>query len=115
MRTLILALGLVVVAALPVRAQTIAPAEIKAHVGQTVTVQAAVSDVHTGRAGVTFIDIGGAYPDNDFAAVIFASDRAKFPNAGDLKGKTVAISGQVVLYQNRPEIILKTADQLKAN
>ena len=79
------------------------------------TVQAAVSDVHIGRAGVTFIDIGGAYPDNAFAAVIFASDRAKFPNAGDLKGKTVAISGPVVLYQNRPEIILKTADQLKTN
>jgi hypothetical protein len=62
-----LALGLIV-AALPARAQTIAPAEIKAHVGQTVTVQAAVSDVHVGRAGVTFIDIGGAYPDNAFAA-----------------------------------------------
>ena len=114
MRTLILALGFVV-AALPARAQTIAPVDVKAHVGQTVTVQAAVSDVHTGRAGVTFIDIGGAYPDNAFAAVIFASDRAKFPNANDLKGKTVAISGEVVLYQNRPEIILKTADQLKAN
>jgi hypothetical protein len=105
MRTLILALGFIV-AALPVQAQTIAPAEVKAHVGQTVTVQAAVSDVHTGR---------GAYPDNAFAAVIFASDRAKFPNTGDLKGKTVAIGGEVVLYQNRPEIILKTADQLKAN
>jgi hypothetical protein len=81
-RTLILALGFIV-AALPARAQTTAPAEVKAHVGQTVTVQAAVSDVHTGRAGVTFIGIGGAYPDNDFAAVIFASDRAKFPHAND--------------------------------
>ncbi len=29
---------------------------------------------------MTFIDIGGAYPDNAFAAVIFASDRAKFPH-----------------------------------
>jgi len=114
MRTFILALGFMM-AALPARAQTIAPAEVKAHVGQTVTVEAAVSDVHTGRAGVIFIDIGGAYPDNEFAAVIFASDRAKFPNVGTLKGKTVAISGPVVLYQNRPEIILKTVDQLKAN
>lgn len=114
MRTLILALGFIVVA-LPASAQTIAPAEAKAHVGQTVTVEAAVSDVHTGRAGVIFIDVGGAYPDNEFAAVIFASDRAKFPNVGNLKGKTVAISGPVVLYQNRPEIILKTADQLKAD
>lgn len=114
MRTLILALGFVA-AALPARAQSIAPGEVKAHVGQTVTVQAAVSDVHTGRAGVTFIDLGGLYPDNEFAAVIFASDVAKFPDVKALKGKTVAISGPVVLYQNRPEIILKTADQLKAN
>src|ERR1700685_4717979 len=114
MRTLILALGFGV-AARPARAQTIAPVQVKAHVGQTVPVQAPVSDVHTGRAGVTFIDIGCAYPDNAFAAVIFASDRAKFPNAGDLKGKTVAISGAVGVYQNRPELILKTADQLKAN
>src|ERR1700689_5881312 len=114
MRTLVLALGFFG-AALPARAQAIPPAEIKAHVGQTVTVQAAVSDVHIGRAGVTFIDIGGAYSDNAFAVVIFASDRAKFPNDSDLKGKTMAISGEVVLYQNRPEIILKTADQLKAN
>src|SRR4029077_8755793 len=114
MRTLILALSFIV-AALPARAQTIAPAEIKAHVGQTVTVQAAVSDVHIGRAGVTFIDIGGGYPDDAFPSVISRSTRAKFPHAKDLKAKTVAIRGKVVLYQNRPEIILKTADQLKAN
>jgi hypothetical protein len=113
-RALILALGFVA-AALPARAQTIGPADVKAHVGQTVTVQAAVSDVHTGRGGVTFIDIGGLYPDNAFAAVIFVSDLAKFPSVKTLKGKTVAISGPVVLYQDRPEIILKAADQLKAD
>ena len=114
MRTLILALGLVA-SALPARAETIAPGEAKDHVGQTVTIEAPVSDVHIGRAGVTFLDLGGAYPDNALAAVVFASDRAKFPNLATLKGKTVAISGAVVLYQNRPEIILKTAEQLKAN
>jgi DNA/RNA endonuclease YhcR with UshA esterase domain len=121
MRTLILALGVLSVflsssllAAPRARAETIAPADAKAHVGQTVTVEAAVSDVHTGRSGVTFIDIGGRYPDNTFTAVIFAGDVAKFPNASALDGKTVAISGPVQLYQGRPEIILKSADQLKA-
>jgi DNA/RNA endonuclease YhcR with UshA esterase domain len=113
MRTLILALGLVS-AAMPARAETISPADVKAHAGQTVTVEAPVSDVHTGRSGVTFIEIGGRYPDNDFTAVIFASDATKFPNAGALDGKTVVISGPVQLYQGRPEIILKSADQLKA-
>ena len=114
MRTLMLALGFVL-AAMPARAETISPADVKAHAGQTVTVEAAVSDVHTGRSGVTFIDIvGGRYPDADFTAVIFASDATKFPNASALDGKTVVISGPVQLYQGRAEIILKSADQLKA-
>jgi DNA/RNA endonuclease YhcR with UshA esterase domain len=32
-----------------------------------------------------------------------------------LKGKTADISGPVQLYQGKPEIILNSADQLKAN
>ena len=114
MRTLILALGLAA-AALPAQAQTIGANDAKAHVGQTVTIQAAITDVRTLRSGMTFIDVGGSYPDNNFAAVIFAPDAAKFPNIGALKGKTVAISGPVQLYQGKPEIILKSAEQLKAN
>jgi hypothetical protein len=123
MRTLILALGLAA-AALPARAETavptdaktiIAPNDAKTHVGQTVTIHAAVEEVKIGRGGVTFLDMGGAFPDNVFAAVIFAGDLAKFPLAKTLKGKTVAISGPVQLYQGKPEIILKTADQLKAD
>jgi exonuclease VII large subunit len=113
MRTLILALGSIL-AVMPARAETISPADVKAHAGQTVTVEAAISDVHTGRSGATFINVGGRYPDNDFTAVIFAGDATKFPNAGALDGKTVIISGPVQLYQGRPEIILKSADQLKA-
>jgi DNA/RNA endonuclease YhcR with UshA esterase domain len=113
MRIFILAVGFIALA-LPARAQTIGLAEVKSHVGQQVTVEAAVSDVHTGRSGITFIDLGGRYPDNAFVAVIFADDAAKFPNATALEGKTVAISGPVQLYQGRPEIILKSADQLKA-
>jgi len=113
MRTLFLAVGFVL-AALPARAQTIGLAEVKTHVGQPVTVEAAVSDVHTGRSGVTFIDMGGRYPDNAFVAVIFAADAAKFPNLSALEGKTVNISGPVQLYQGKPEIVLKSADQVKA-
>ncbi len=102
-------------AALPARAQTIGPADVKAHVGQTVTVKAAVTDVRTLRSGMTFIDIGGRYPDNEFAAVIFAADAGKFSNLSALTGKSVDISGPVQLYQGKPEIILKAADQLRAN
>jgi DNA/RNA endonuclease YhcR with UshA esterase domain len=117
MRKLIAALCLAMAAA-PALAQnqtaTIAPTDARAHVGRTVTVEGAVSDVHTGRSGATFIDVGGRFPDSPFTAVIFASDRAQFPGAAALEGKTVDVNGAVQLYQGRPEIILKTADQLRA-
>jgi hypothetical protein len=64
-----LTLGLVVLAAPALaQTQTIAPADAKAHVGQTVTIEGPVGNVYTARSGMTFIDIGGRYPDNDFAA-----------------------------------------------
>jgi DNA/RNA endonuclease YhcR with UshA esterase domain len=116
MKTLVLsfcAFWLTVTAALAQTA-TVAPADAKAHVGQTVTVEGAVSDVHTVGTGVTFIDMGGRYPDNAFTAVIFAADAGKFPNVSALNGKTVAITGPVQLYKGTPEILLNDAAQLKA-
>jgi len=113
MKALIPALGFIVAAA-SARAQTIEPADVKTHVGQSVTVEGAVSSVHKAPSGVTFIDVGGRYPDNAFTAVIFADDAGKFPNVSALNGKTVDISGPVRLYKGKPEIILKSADQVRA-
>lgn len=117
MRTIMLALCFAA-AATPALAQdqtqTIAPTDAVARIGQTVTVEGKVSDVHTGRSGATFIDIDGRYPDNAFTAVIFVDDLAKFPGVKALGGKTVDINGPVQLYQGRAEIIVKSAEQLKA-
>lgn len=119
MKTLILAIALA--AAAPVltvpelaQAQTIAPADAKAHVGQTVTVEGAVGNVYAARSGMIFVDIGGRYPDNAFAAVIFADDTSKFPDIKSLDGKTVDITGPVSLYRGKAEIVLKSTDQVKA-
>lgn len=115
MRTLTLACGPAIVA-IPAWAetQTITPADAKTHIGQTVTVEGAVGNISTGRSGTIFIDVGGRYPDNSFAAVIFAADKSKFPDLTALAGKTVDITGAVSLYRGKPEIILKSADQVKA-
>ncbi len=112
MRAIVLALGLALTATAAL-AQTIPPTDAKAHVGQTVTVEGTVSDVHTGRSGVTFIEMGGRYPNNVFTAVIFAGDASKFPNVDALSGKTVDITGPVRLYRGQPEIILNDAAQIK--
>jgi DNA/RNA endonuclease YhcR with UshA esterase domain len=101
-------------AAGPATTQAIAPADAKAHVGQTVTVEGAVSDVNTVRTGVTFIDLGGKFPDNAFTAVILSDDAGKFPNVAALNGKTVVITGKVVLYKGKPQVVLNDAAQITA-
>jgi DNA/RNA endonuclease YhcR with UshA esterase domain len=111
-KSLVLALGLVAIA-FPALAATIAPDEAHAHVGQTVTVEGVVSDVHTARSGVTFLDMGGRYPHNSFTAVIFKSAAGKFSHVASLDGKTVDVTGRVRLYHGNPEIILNDPSQLK--
>jgi DNA/RNA endonuclease YhcR with UshA esterase domain len=113
MRMLVLAFGLALLTA-PAFADAIQPSDAGAHVGQTVTVEGSVGDVHTARSGVTFIDMGGRYPNNSFTPVIFAKDASKFPDVGSLSGKTVDITGPVRLYKGKPEIIVKDAAQLKS-
>lgn len=114
MKTLVLALGFALMVA-PALAQTIQPGEAQAHVGQTVTVEGTVSEVRAAASGrATFIELGGRYPDNVFTAVIFSGDASKFPDVRSFNGKIVDITGPVHLYRGKPEIILKSADQIKA-
>ena len=94
--------------------QTIAVETASSHLGETVTVKGAVADVHTARSGVTFIDIDGRYPHNAFTAVIFSEDAGKFADVRALSGKVVEITGLIRLYKGKPEIILRSASQLKA-
>jgi DNA/RNA endonuclease YhcR with UshA esterase domain len=121
MRTLITALGFFLgfsaftaPAVAQSQTQTIAPSEAQKHVGQTVTVEGPVGNVYGTRSGAVFIDIGGRFPDNPFTAVIFPGDTGKFPAASALDGRTIAVNGVVQLYRNRPEIVLRSAEQLKA-
>ena len=95
-------------------ADTIAPADTPQHVGQSVTVEGVVSEVNTtDRSGVTFVDMGGHYPNNAFTAIIFQADASKFPNVGALQGKTIDVTGTIKLYKGKTEIFLNDAAQIK--
>lgn len=96
------------------RPGTIPPEQATSHVGQTVTVEGSVNEVHTARSGsATFVDMGGSYPNNAFTGVIFASDMGTVGDVSDLAGKTVDITGPVRLYNGRPEIVVTSRDQVK--
>ena len=108
-----LALALTVVPTIA-KARTITPPEAKDHVGESVTVEGVVSDVHHAASGnAIFLDMGGHYPDNTFAAVIFKGDFDKFPDVDSLEGKIVDVSGVITLYRGRPEIVVHDPGQIK--
>ena len=115
MRALILALALTLAAA-PAPAQTIIPPEdCTKHIGGTVTVEGTVSEVHHAASGrATFIDMGGRYPNNAFAGVIFKDDADKIPNIDTLTGKIIDITGRVKDYKGNCEVIVNDPAQLRA-
>lgn len=100
-------------AVMTTRDDVITPGAASSYVGQTVTIRGFVGDVHVTRGGVTFIDMGGRYPDNAFTAVIFDEDKMEFPNVASLDGRTIEITGRVRLHRGKPEIVLRSAEQMK--
>jgi hypothetical protein len=100
----------------PASQGTISPEQASSHEGTSATVEGTVNDVHTARSGrVTFIDMGGRYPDNAFTGVVFAGDMATVGDVSDLAGKTVDISGEVREYRGKPEIIISSRNQIKTH
>jgi DNA/RNA endonuclease YhcR with UshA esterase domain len=85
-----------------------------AHIGQTATVEGTVSEVHTAQSGkATFIDMDGNYPNEAFTAVIFAENMTSVGDVSDLTGKKVDITGTIQSYRGRPEIIVRSRDQIR--
>ena len=104
---------LLALAVAPAAAADIPAGQAAAHAGQTATVIGVLSNVHTGANQMTFLDIGGVYPNNIFSAVMFPNRAQPAPNFTPLIGKTVAITGQIKIYNGKPEIVLRSSSQVK--
>jgi DNA/RNA endonuclease YhcR with UshA esterase domain len=91
----------------------VTPANAGKHVGETVTVDGIVADVHVMPSGMVLLDLGGRHPDNTFVAVIFAKDTAAFDRVSGYVGNRVQISGTVEVYHGTPEIRLGNEGQIQ--
>ena len=94
-----------------------APAKIPAadaasHYGETLAVWGKVAQV-TVRPKVVFVNLDQPYPNARFTGVIFADNTNGFTNLRALRGETVEITGRIKNYQDKPEIVLTNAAQLK--
>ena len=92
------------------------PAEQAAtYIGKKVSICGKVySAKFQGGSGVTFINMGGEYPNNPFTAVIMASNRSNFNYKPEeyLNGKTICVIGTVKEYKGKSEIVVEKPEQI---
>lgn len=90
--------------------------KIKSYDGKLITVSGTVKRVSKSKSGkVTFINFGDDWK-SSFTVVVFSGDEEKFKDIGGLESlvnKNVKLTGVVMLYKDKPEIILKSPSQLK--
>ena len=98
-------------------AQSVSPKDAEKYIGKTATVCGqVVATKYLSDSGrkPTLLDFGKPFPNQEFVAVIFEEDRAKFgePEKACLK-KDVCVSGEVTIFRNKPQIVVKDRSQMK--
>jgi hypothetical protein len=117
LRLSIISLALVV-PALAAQADPLAPEDAGKHVGEKATVCGVVASAkYASQSGgrPTFLDFVKPYPNTIFTALILGADRPKFGTPEKaVQGKEVCVTGEIKLYDGKPEIILTDPRQLVA-
>jgi exonuclease VII large subunit len=92
--------------------QTINPSQAIENVNKNVRIVGVVSEIITTGNGTTYLNFGERYPNQSFTIVVFSRDSEKFKDIKDYQNKKVAITGEVSVYKNHPQIILKDPFQI---
>jgi Predicted RNA-binding protein, contains TRAM domain len=109
----VLTLSVVIFAAsIIAQSSTYAPGEAAKHVGETATITGTVDGVHQSGKGNIFLNMGGKYPNQAFAAFIPSSNSAQFSNPQQYEGRMMSVSGKISLYKGKPEIIVNSPSQI---
>lgn len=86
------------------------------HIGDSVTIQDKVYGVKTFDSGMTLLNLGGNFPNHLLTVMIPAKVKATFGFGFDEQfkaGSPVWITGKIISYKNKPEIIIADHSQLK--
>jgi len=89
----------------------VSPAEVSGQVGKTVTVKGKVDGQKSSKAGNTYLNFGGKFPNHVFSCLL----RAK--NFTDpipvYEGKIIEVTGTVSLYEGKPQIELTSLSAIR--
>ena len=90
--------------------------EVSQHIGDSVIVCGKVSDVRyfeNSKDKPTFLNIGAKYPNQQLTLVIWETVRTLFDGKlEDLKEKEICITGRIILYKEKPEIVIENSEQI---
>lgn len=118
MRQFLLFIAAFFAVACPAFAADISPNLAANHIGQTVTVCGVVSQVYVTKEKNVFLNFGGVYPHHLFSAVVGKRRSPAMLADGtqwlkDLEGKEIAVTGEILIYSGKPEIVIRTRENLR--
>lgn len=96
---------------------TIKIEELNNHIGDSVKVCTKIYGgiyLDRSKGTPTLLNAGGSYPNNPLTVLLWPEARAKFKDKPEefFKGKNVCITGKLILYKEKPEIIIGEESQL---
>jgi DNA/RNA endonuclease YhcR with UshA esterase domain len=95
---------------------TISAKDAASHKDEKVTLTDVVAGgKYFSNSGITLLDIGAPHPNESLTLLIKGDDRKKFATAPEttFKGKKVTITGTVIDFKGKPEIVITEPDQIK--
>ncbi|MFB9843648.1 hypothetical protein [Mucilaginibacter ginsenosidivorans] len=86
------------------------------HIGETVTITDKIYGTKLfENTNMTLLDMGGSHPNQYLTIVINGADRPKFKDKPEdyYKGANVSVTGKIIDYKGKPEIIVTDPADLK--
>lgn len=91
---------------------TIDYTQANVHIGEYASVRGKLIEAYTSKSGTVFLDFCENYKTCAFSGVIFADDAKKFGDLSRYNGTIVTLTGKIVSYQGKAEIILSSPTQI---
>ncbi len=84
--------------------------------GKTITLCETVTGTHQTKSEskVTYLNFGKPFPDHAFTVVVFKNVLNEFSyDPLTLKNKKICVTGKVVFYKGKPQIVIKNESQIE--
>ena len=89
----------------------VSPEEASGQVGKTVTVKGKVDGQKSSKAGNTYLNFGGKFPNHVFSCLLRAKNFIDPIPA--FEGKVVEVTGTVAMYEGKPQIELTSLSAIR--